>query len=402
MSATVATPRRSPPANQAPAPGDLRLLLSGNHAVSYGAMRARPEVVPIYPITPQTPIAEKISDLQLAGDFDVDLMTAESEHSAMSACITASLTGVRVFTATASQGLFLMHEMLHYASGARAPIVMVNVNRTIGSPWGFWPDQTDSLAQRDTGWIQYYTENGQESLDTVIQAFKVAEEVLLPAMVVHEAFYVSHALEPVTVPSQERVDAYLPRFDPPHKLDTEIGESWGNVVNQDMFYRHRKDLGAAMNQVLEASVRADADYKDAMGRGYGILEKYRTEDADMLIVAFGAMVGSARVAVDMLRAAGKAVGLLKIKLFRPFPVEAVRAAVAGVPRLVVMERNFSPGGGGVLHQELKAALYGMPDPPAVHGYLAGVGGVNVSPKKIVELAEKALTDEPVPDSVWQR
>ncbi|MHB9116147.1 MAG: transketolase C-terminal domain-containing protein [Thermoleophilia bacterium] len=405
MSPTTATTtslRNSPPANEVQLAGDMRLLLSGNHAVSYGAMRARPEVVPIYPITPQTPIAEKISDLQLAGDFDVDLMTAESEHSAMSACITASLTGVRVFTATASQGLMLMHEMLHYASGARAPIVMVNVNRTIGSPWGFWPDQTDSLAQRDTGWIQYYTENGQESLDTVIQAFRVAEELLLPAMVIHEAFYISHALEPVTVPSQERVDAYLPPFDPPHKFDTDIGESWGNVVNQDMFYRHRKDLGAAMDLVAAASVRADADYKEQLGRGYGILEEYRMEGAELAIVAFGAMVGSARVAVDMLREAGRPVGLLKIKLFRPFPIEEVRAAVAGVPRLVVMERNFSPGVGGVLHQELKAALYGMADPPAVHGYLAGVGGVNVSPKKIVELVDKAQTEEPVPGSVWQR
>lgn len=396
------TPRNSPPANHVQLAGDLRMLLTGNHAVSYGAMRARPRLVPIYPITPQTPIAEKISDLQLAGDFDVDLMTAESEHSAMSACITASLTGVRVFTATASQGLMLMHEMLHYASGARAPIVMVNVNRTIGSPWGFWPDQTDSLAQRDTGWIQYYTENGQESLDTVIQAFKVAEELLVPAMVIHEAFYVSHALEPVTVPSQERVDAYLPPFDPPHRLDAEIGESWGNVVNQEMFCRHRKDLGDAMDRVPETAVRADAEYEEMMGRGYGILEEYRTEGAELLIVAFGAMVGSARVAVDMLRDAGRPIGLLKIKLFRPFPIEAVRAAVAGVPRLVVMERNFSPGVGGVLHQELKAALYGMLDAPAVHGYLAGVGGLNVSPKRIVELVDEALSEQPVPGPVWQR
>src|SRR3990170_2651631 len=224
--------------------GAKRMLLTGNYAVAWGARLARPKVVPVYPITPQTPVLELLTEFHAAGEFDAEMLTPESEHSVMSACITASLTGVRVFTATASQGLMLMHELLHYASGARAPIVMVNVNRTIGSPWGFWPDQTDSLAQRDTGWIQYYTENGQESLDTVIQAFKVAEELLVPAMVIHEAFYVSHALEPVTVPSQERVDAYLPPFDPPHKLDADIGESWGNVVNQDMFYRHRKDLGA--------------------------------------------------------------------------------------------------------------------------------------------------------------
>ncbi|GAB4259218.1 MAG: pyruvate synthase subunit PorA [Thermoleophilia bacterium] len=381
---------------------DTRMLLKGNHAVSYGVMLARPEVVPVYPITPQTPILEKISELQLAGEFDVDLMTAESEHSAMSACITASLTGVRVFTATASQGLMLMHEMLHYASGARAPIVMVNVNRTIGSPWGFWPDQTDSLAQRDTGWIQYYTESGQESLDTVIQAFRVAEELLLPAMVVHEAFYVSHSLEPVIVPAQAKVDEFLPPFAPPHRLDPDLGESWGNVVNQDMFYRHRKSLGEAMDKVPEAALRADAEYERLLGRGYGILERYRMEGAEIAVVAFGSLVGTARVAVDALRAAGLAVGLLKIKLFRPFPIQQVREAVAGVPKLVVMERNFSPGVGGVLHQELKAALYGMDAPPKVHGYLAGVGGVNVSPRKIEELVRKALAEEPVPESVWQR
>jgi pyruvate/2-oxoacid:ferredoxin oxidoreductase alpha subunit len=237
---------------------------------------------------------------------------------------------------------------------------MAEVNRTLGSPWGFWPDQSDSLAQRDTGWIQLYCEHNQESLDTVIQAFKIAEQCLLPAMVVHEAFYVSHALEPVTVPSQEAIDDFLPPFDPPHKLDPARGESWGNTVNQDMFYRHRKAMGEAMDQVPELVRQANAEYAEKLGRSYGdgILELYRAEDAEMLIVGFGAMCGT--------------------------------------------ERNFSPGAGGCLHQELKAALYGMPQPPLVHGYLAGVGGVNVSPAKIEELARKALTTDPVAESVWQR
>jgi len=390
------------PGDPMTATGETRMLLTGNHAVSYGAMLSRPELVPIYPITPQTPIAEKITELQLSGQFDVDIMTAESEHSAMSACITASLTGVRVFTATASQGLLLMHEMLHYASGARAPIVMAEVNRTLGSPWGFWPDQSDSLSQRDTSWIQFYCEHGQESLDTVIQAFRVAEELLLPAMVIHEAFYVSHALEPVVVPARERVDEYLPPFNPIHRLDTRLGESWGNVVNQDMFYRHRKALTESMALVPKAAIDADADYERMFGRGYGILERYRVDGADTVIVGFGSMCGTARVAVDALRDAGHAVGLLKIKLFNPFPIEHVRQAVAGVPKLVVIERNVSPGIGGVLAQTLKSALYGMADPPAVHSYLAGVGGVNVSARTIQEMIVKAMADEPVADSVWQR
>lgn len=380
---------------------ERRMLLKGNHAVSYGVMRCRPEVIAMYPITPQTPIVEKIADLQLSGELDAEIMTAESEHSAMSACITASLTGVRVFTATASQGLFLMHEMLHYASGARVPIVMACVNRTLGSPWGFWPDQTDTLAQRDTGWIQIYTESGQESLDTIIMAYKVAEQCLLPAIVAHEAFYVSHALEPVTIPSQEEVDAYLPPFNPTHRLDTQLKESWGNVINQEMFYRHRKDMDASMMTVPDLLQSADEEYEQRLGRGYGgVLEKYRCEDADIAIVGFGAMCGTAREAVDKMREAGEKVGLLKIRLFRPFPIQAVQEAVAGLPRLVVMERNYSPGVGGFLHQELKAALYGMADPPLVHGYLAGVGGVNVSDDRVIELTHKALAEQPVPESIW--
>ena len=207
-----------------------RLLLSGNHAVSYAVKLAKHNVIPVYPITPQTPILERITEFQSSGEMVAEVITMESEHSAMAAAITASLTGVRVFTATASQGLLLMHEMLHYAAGARAPIVMANVNRTLGSPWGFWPDQTDSLAQRDCGWIQYYCENGQESHDTTLQAFRVAEEVLLPAMVIHEAFYVSHAMEAVELVSQEQVDRYLPPFDPPHRLDQIGRASWRERV----------------------------------------------------------------------------------------------------------------------------------------------------------------------------
>lgn len=378
-----------------------RILVNGNHAVAYGVKLAQPKVVPIYPITPQTPIVEKISEFHAAGEMVVELMTAESEHSAMAACITASLTGVRVFTATASQGLMLMHEMLHYASGARAPIVMFNVNRTIGSPWGFWPDQTDSLAQRDTGWIQYYCEHGQESLDTVLQAYRVAEKVMLPAMVMHEAFYVSHALDIVDVPAQEVADQYLPDFNPLHRLDPEIGESWGNTVNQEMFYRHRRDLGLAMESVIDVAQEADAEWRQLTGRSYGIIEEYRCEGAEIVIATMGSMVGTARDAVDNLRNEGVLVGLLKVKLFRPFPIDAVRQALMNVPKVVVLDRNFAPGTGGFLHQELKAALYGLDHGPAVHGYLTGVGGTNISPKNIEALVREAISTQPINKSVWK-
>ncbi|MEW5920706.1 MAG: transketolase C-terminal domain-containing protein [Bacillota bacterium] len=376
------------------------MLLTGNHAVSYGAMLARPKVIPIYPITPQTPIAEKLTELQLSGALEAETMTPESEHSAMAACITASLAGVRVFTATASQGLMLMHEMLHYASGARAPIVMANVNRTIGSPWGFWPDQTDSLAQRDTGWIHYYTESAQESLDTVLQAYRTAEQVSLPAMVIHEAFYVSHSLEVVEVPSHAMVDSYLPPFTPEIMLDPSINRSWGNVVNQEMFWRHRKYLGEAMEQTLEVAAKADAQWKELTGRGYELVEAYRCADAEVIIVTMGSMAGTTREAVDMMRARGLAAGLLKVRLFRPFPVQKLQSLLKGVPRVMIMDRNFSPGLGGVLHQEVKAALYGMKKAPPLYGYLVGVGGLNVSPALIEKLVRRTLREKAEINSIW--
>ena len=376
------------------------MLLTGNHAVAWAARLARPKVAPGYPITPQTPILEKLTEFQAAGEFDAEIITPESEHSVMAACIAASMAGVRVFTATASQGMLLMHELLHYAAGARAPIVMANVNRTVASPWAFWPDQTDSLAQRDTGWIQFYTESAQESLDTVIQAFRVAESVLVPVMVSHDAFYVSHALEPVQVPQQALVDEFLPAFAPPHRIDPDKVESWGNVVSQEMYNRHRRDLGAAMARVPAVAIDADREWNRLTGRGWGIIERYRCDGARTVIVTMGSMCGTARDAVDALRAAGQAVGLLKVRLYRPLPVEALRAALAGVPEVLVLDRNYSPGHGGVLHQELRAALYGMDRAPVIRGLLAGVGGVNVSPERIAGYVESAAGIDAGPDSVW--
>jgi pyruvate/2-oxoacid:ferredoxin oxidoreductase alpha subunit len=277
---------------------------------------------------------------------------------------------------------------------------MANVNRTLASPWAFWPDETDSLAQRDTGWIQFYVESAQESLDTVLQAFRVAERVLLPVLVNLDAFYVSHALEPVRVPAQELVDAYLPPYAPEHRLDTAKVESWGNVVTQQMFCRHRQALGAAMDEVPAVALEADREWSARTGRGYGLIERYRCDGARIVVMAMGSMCGTARDAVDAMRDDGLAVGLVKVRLFRPLPVPALIAALAGVPEVLVLDRNYSPGHGGVLHQELRAALYGMPDAPRIHGYLAGVGGVNVSPSRIAAFVRMASGSEPRAHSVW--
>jgi pyruvate/2-oxoacid:ferredoxin oxidoreductase alpha subunit len=377
------------------------LLLNGNHAVSWAVRLARPHVVPLYPITPQTPILELITEFHASGDMQAEILTPESEHSVLAACVPASLAGARVFTATASQGLLLMHEVLHYAAGARAPIVMANVNRTVASPWAFWPDQTDSLAQRDTGWIQYYSESPQESLDSILQAFRVAERVRLPAMVSHDAFYVSHSLESVDVPSQADVDRYLPPYAPEQRLDTANPSGWGNVVTQEMFCRHRREMEQAMQDALVAAQEADRAWGEITGRSWGLVERYRCDGAQTVVVALGSMCGTARDAVDELRAAGEAVGLVKIRLFRPFPQEALRIALQGVRNVVVLDRNHSPGLGGIVNQEVRAALYGLEAPPRVHGLLAGVGGVNVPPQQIVKLVRDAVGRAPSPQSTWE-
>ncbi len=376
------------------------MLLTGNHAAAWGARLSRPDFVACYPITPQTPILEKLTEFQMNAELDAEILTPESEHSAMAACVSASMAGVRVFTATSCQGLLLMHEKLHYAAGIRAPIVMFNVNRTVAAPWGFWPDQTDSVSQRDTGWIQLYSENGQESLDTVIQAFKIAERVSNPVLISHDAFYVSHALEPVEVPTQEIVDQYLPSYEPELFMDTEKGLSVGNVVGPEMYCRHREDTEKTMQLAIAVTQESDAEWERLVGRGYGIVEPYRCEDAELIIVTMGSMCGTVRHAIDEMRGKGRAVGLLKVRLFRPLPGEALRAALAGIPDVLVLDRNHSPGVGGVLHQELKSVLYGMADAPRVHGYLAGVGGVNVSPARIEELAERVRGVKPSKQSAW--
>jgi pyruvate/2-oxoacid:ferredoxin oxidoreductase alpha subunit len=282
---------------------------------------------------------------------------------------------------------------------------MANVNRTVASPWAFWPDQTDSLAQRDTGWIQYYVETAQEALDTVLQAYRVAEQVLLPVMINLDAFYVSHALEPVVIPAQALVDAYLPPFQPLHRLDTAHVESWGNVVSQDMFYRHRQATEEAMSRVPGLAAGADREWAEHTRRSWGVVERYRCDGATSVVVTMGSMCGTARDAVDEMRDAGEAVGLVKLRLFRPLPVAALRAALAGITGLndvVVLDRNHSPGIGGVLHQELRAALYGMPQAPRIHGLLAGVGGVNVPVDKICGFVRDVIGKPTVAESLWVR
>ncbi|OGP53529.1 MAG: hypothetical protein A2Y65_11950, partial [Deltaproteobacteria bacterium RBG_13_52_11] len=373
----------------------------GNHAVAEAARMCRPQVVAAYPITPQTPIYEKLAEWDEAGELGGTMMRMESEHSAMASCLAASLTGARTFTATSSQGLALMHEMLHFASGCRTAVVMAIVNRTLAAPWAFWSDQTDSLSQRDTGWLQFYCEDNQESLDTVIQAFRIAEEVLLPVMVMLEANFISHFMEPVEVPEQELVDRFLPPVALPQRFDVDNPGYAVPVVTQNEFREYRKLTQEAMEYSLEVIQRVEKEFAAIFGRSYGLVEAVDCDDAELVILTTATITSTARVALAELRKEGLKVGLFKLRVFRPFPTAAIRAVLDHVPRIAVIERNLSAGREGIFCSEVKAALVNSPGHPRTQGYLSGLGGSNVSPELIKRIAHHALEADSVQDGpIW--
>ncbi len=296
----------------------MREFMTGNHAVAHAVRLCRTPLIAAYPITPQTPIYEKLSEWEASGVIKGIMMRTESEHSAMASCIAASLTGVRTFTATSSQGLALMHEMLHFAAGCRTPVVMANVNRLLAAPWGFWADQLDSLSQRDTGWIQLYCENGQEALDSVIQAYKIAEQVFLPVMISLEAFFVSHFMEPVEIPDQEGVDRFLPPMNLPHRFDMEKPGFLVPVVSSELYRKYRHMAQTSMDSVKEVAVRVDHEFKATFGRGYGIIEPVMMEDAEVVIVTAGSITSTVRVAVESSARAGASCRVIENTLFQTF------------------------------------------------------------------------------------
>lgn len=379
----------------------MKRFITGNHAVAEAARLCRPQVVAAYPITPQTPIYEKLSDWDAAGELGGTMMRVESEHSAMAVCLSASLTGARTFTATASQGLALMHEMLHFAAGCRTAVVMAVVNRTLGGPWAFWSDQTDSLSQRDTGWLQIYCEDNQESLDTTIQAFRIAEAVKLPIMVVLEGNFISHFMEPVEVPEQDQVDDFLPAVCLPQRFDLDNPGYAVPTVTQRQFQEFRKLSQEAMQHSLEVIEGVDKEFAAHFGRSYGMVEAVDCEDAELVILTTATITSTARVALAELRAEGLRVGLFKLRVFRPFPTAAIRAVLDRVPRIAVIERNISLGREGIFCSEVKAALVNSPDHPWIQGYLSGLGGSDVNPKLIKRIAHHALETDAVQDGpVW--
>ncbi|MBI2920798.1 MAG: pyruvate ferredoxin oxidoreductase [Planctomycetes bacterium] len=378
----------------------MRDVITGNEAVAWGAARARAQVVPAYPITPQTTIIEGIADLIKKGELKAEYIPVESEHSAMAACIGAAYAGARAFTATSSQGLLLMHELLHWAALARVPIVMAEVNRAVAPGWTIWTDQNDSLAQRDTGWIQLYCQDAQEVFDTTVQAFRIAEEVDLPVMIVLDAFVLSHTAEPVDVPDAADVDRFLPPRKPKFVLDVDNPCAFGGLNGPDVYQEFRFNQQASMTAALEAARRSDNDWAKMFGRRYGLIEEYRTEGADTILVASATPASTAQDVVDKLRAKGKKVGLVRVRLFRPFPAVELRKALAGAKRVAVLDRNISPGHHGIFCEELKSALYGMPKAPEVRGFIGGLGGRDLTPDSIEEVFDRAMGPKKEEEIAW--
>jgi len=381
----------------------MKKVIMGNHAVSHGARLSRVEVIAAYPITPQTQVVEELATLCAEGVLKARFIKVESEHSAMASCIGASIGGARAFTATSSQGLALMHELLHWASGSRLPIVMANINRAMGPPWSVYTDQTDSLAQRDTGWLQFYCESNQEVLDTVIQAYRVSEQVLLPSMIVLDAFYLSHTYEPVDIPEQALVDQYLPPYRPPYPMDVSEPHAFGALAAPDTYFELRYKIQKAMEEAVEAIRSADREFQRLFGRSYGLIEGYHMDDAEIVLVTSATVTGTARVVVNSYRRRGVKVGLLKIRTFRPFPFEEVRKALAPVPKVAVIDRNRSPGHGGIFFQEVKSALFNALDGvrPKLFGFIAGLGGRDITPETLSQIIDYTLQhEEPKSDILW--
>jgi pyruvate ferredoxin oxidoreductase alpha subunit len=366
--------------------------VEGSVAVAEAVAMCRPEVVAAYPISPQTHIVEGLSALVKAGRLEhCEYINVESEFSAMSVSIGASAAGARAYTATASQGLLYMVEAVYNASGLGLPIVMTVANRAIGSPINIWNDHTDTMSQRDSGWIQLYAESNQEALDIHIQAFKLAEELSLPVMVCMDGFILTHAVEQVDIPTQEQVDAYLPPFEPRQVLDPAAPVSIGAMVGPEAFTEVRYLMHAKQMQALDTIPRIAAEFSEVFGRDSGgLVRGYRLEDAETVIVALGSVLGTIEDVVDDLRERGERIGALAVRCFRPYPLDEVRDALRDAKRVVVIEKAFAVGVGGIVGQNVRLALDGLGI--EIYDVVAGLGGRPITSASLHRLLDDALAD----------
>jgi len=375
-------------------------ILDGNACAAWGARRAKAQCVPCFPITPTTEIIETIAAWKAKGDFKGEFVVLESEHSAASACLGSSMTGARTFTATSSQGLLLMHEILPIISGCRTPMVLTTVSRCLSAPIGLWPDHNDTLAMRDAGWIMLICETNQEVLDSVIMGFKISEnkKILLPVIVNMDGFVHSYTRTEVDIPEQRLVDGFLPHPELEIRLDVKKPMTLGIPAMGRDYMLYRQQLHKAMLDSFKVIDTVQKEWAKLTGRRYDFLDEYKVKDAKAVIVMIGANATIARAAVDEMRKKGKKVGLLRIRLFRPFPEAQLRKALEKVNNIAVVDQNICPGMGGILYPEIKMALSGTKK--VISDYIQGLGGNFVSEQDYIDILEdvmKAKSD----DRKWQ-
>lgn len=366
--------------------------IEGSHAVAEAVALARPEVICAYPISPQTHIVEGLGELVKDGTLSpCEFINVESEFAAMSVAIGSSAAGARTYTATASQGLLFMAEAVYNASGLGLPIVMTMANRAIGAPINIWNDHSDSMSQRDCGWIQLFAESNQEAVDLHIQAFKLAEELSMPVMVCMDGFILTHAYERVDIPTQADVDAFLPPYEPRQVLDTAEPVSIGAMVGPEAFMEVRYLAHAKQLMALDVIPRIAQEFSARFGRNSGgLVRTYQTEDAETIVIALGSVIGTLKDTIDEMRADGIKIGVLGIQSFRPFPIAAVRAVLQGARKFVVLEKSFSVGLGGVVSTDVRLAMTGI----GLKGFtvVAGLGGRAITKASLHRTLREAVAD----------
>lgn len=394
----------------------MHIIENGNVAAALGVKLCRANVIAAYPITPQTPVTERLSEYVEAGEMKAEYIPVESEHSAMAVCIAASSTGARTFTATSSNGLLYMHEQVQWAAGARLPIVMCVVNRAISAPWNVWNDQQDSISQRDTGWIQMYCADHQQIIDSVIKAYWLAEKVSIPIMVCYDGYILSHTYMPFDVPDQKQVDAFLPPFQPDYALNTEEPANLNTVTLPDVridvhgelahgYMEIRYLLHEELRSTLAVAADAQKRFAEIFGRGGDpYLEPYRCDDAEYIAVGLGSLTYQLRVSVDALRQEGIKVGVMGVRFYRPFPDATIANALKGKKGVIVFEKALSYGYEGALTSDLKSALYdhlaGTGALPMVQNFIVGIGGRDIRTEELTQNLRAATQSRIAKEPVW--
>jgi pyruvate ferredoxin oxidoreductase alpha subunit len=394
------------------------IIESGNVAAAMAVKLAAAEVIAAYPITPQTPVTEKLSEMITLGEMDAEYIAVESEHSALGVCIGAASAGARSFTATSSNGLLYMSEQLHWAAGARLPMVMCVVNRGVGAPWSVWNDHQDAISQRDAGWIQVFAKDHQEIVDMTIKAFRLAELVHIPVMVNYDGYYLSHTYMPFELPNAQDVKDFLPDYEYKHTLDPEHPESLNTVTLPDVrvdmngvkrpgYMEIRKNLHDEMRLAMEVWEEIDAEYHKRFGRGGNpICDPYSCDDAEFIVVAMGTLANQLRDVVDQLREEGHKVGVLALQMYRPFPTSHIAKILQQAKSVLVFEKGLSYGNQGALYADLKSALYPYPARPALHNFITGLGGREIRTENLYQsvkdvcLNQEALKPEQIDTPQW--